>query len=137
MAESRTNTAKTERKDNVGTSARPKRKPLVNALNAPMQSLFESYHEKGFKYSAPRIDEQHLIQRMIEAGWEHVKDGGKPVEYKGKSHHVLMRQPMEYWLEDEAIRQKQIDNTERSNLGSEQATYLPGDRKQMIEDERV
>lgn len=122
------------------TPNRPKRKPLVNSLNTPMQDFFASFHEEGFKYYAPREDEGYLIQQMLDAWWEYVKDSnGNVVQFKGKGNtvHVLLRQPEEYWQEDFSAQQRRVDETESYAGELSQMGYLPKGKGQMIEDDYI
>ena len=124
----------------IEASSRSRKKPLINAMDTPMENYFKSFHREGFKYSAPLETENAIIKSRLDAGWDFVRDEkGNIVEYSGKggSKHILMDQPIEYWQEDFEIQQREIDKTENLTPGLKGMGYLPKGHSQMIENDNV
>ena len=122
-----------------GNKERPARIPMSagNKLAVP-----ESMKEEGYQYywAITGPDHPGKLAQMEAAWWEYVlHDGEKMEQPAGKGNtHVLMRLPMEYYLEDmKAQQRRNIDATQKDAQTLGDSEYVPMGQKMVVEREII
>lgn len=118
---------------------RPARVPMSagNKLAVP-----DSLKEEGYQYywAITGPDHPGKLQQMEAAYWEFVVHNGNKVERPaGKGNtHVLMRLPMEYYIEDmQAQQRRNIDATQKDAQTLGDSEYVPMGQSKVVEREII
>ncbi len=124
------------RDDTAHKPTRPPRIPMNRTLNLDFPHIQKD--TDNFYYRVIR-EEGGRIEQAKQAWYEHVVDpstNDHAVCYKGLYRNFLMRLPIEYWREDQKLKNDRQSATLNKNLGKAglgENEYIPDGKSHVVE----